>query len=154
LLAQERFRVYVPDGMQQARQQRGLNQVEPAERMGISQGRGSRLESVHHDRRLASLVAHLHAVGAALFMAVKVGDRLIQLGALRVRTSFRRRLASGCWPPPRLSARGRAPWFDRARESPVGVESTSVRHRPGLTNATTTPSTGLLLGVGWLLGVP
>ena len=79
LLAQERLRVRVTDGMQQARQLRGLTQVELAERMGISQGRVSRLESVHHDRRLDSLAAHLHAVGAELLMAFKVGDQLIQV---------------------------------------------------------------------------
>ena len=79
LLAQERLRVRVTDGMQQARQLRGLTQVELAERMGISQGRVSRLESVHYDRRLDSLVAHLHAVGAELLMAFKVGDQLIQV---------------------------------------------------------------------------
>jgi len=79
LLAQERLRVRVTDGMQQARQLRGLTQVELAERMGISQGRVSRLESVHHDRRLDSLAAYLHAVGAELLMAFKVGDQLIQV---------------------------------------------------------------------------
>ncbi len=79
LLAQERLRVRVTDGMQQARQLGGLTQVELAERMGISQGRVSRLESVHYDRRLDSLVAHLHAVGAELLMAFKVGDQLIQV---------------------------------------------------------------------------
>ena len=79
LLAQERLRVRVTDGMQQARQLRGLTQVELAERMGISQGRVSRLESVHYDRRLDSLAAHLHAVGAELLMAFKVGDQLIQV---------------------------------------------------------------------------
>jgi DNA-binding XRE family transcriptional regulator len=79
LLAQERLRVRVTDGMQQARQARGLTQVELAERMGISQGRVSRLESVHYDRRLDSLAAYLHAVGAELLMAFKVGDQLIQV---------------------------------------------------------------------------
>ncbi len=79
LLAQERFRVGVTDGMQQARQLRGLTQDELAERMGITQGRVSRLESVHYDRRLDSLVAYLHAVGAELLMAFKVGDQLIHV---------------------------------------------------------------------------
>ena len=36
-------------------------------------------ESVHYDRRLDSLAAHLHAVGAVLLMAFKVGYRLIQV---------------------------------------------------------------------------
>ncbi len=71
--------VRVTDGMQQARQLRGLTQVELAELMGISQGRVSRLESVHHDRRLDSLAACLHAVGADLLVALKVGDQLIQV---------------------------------------------------------------------------
>jgi predicted XRE-type DNA-binding protein len=79
LLAQERLRVRVTDGMQQARQLRGFTQAELAERMGISQGRVSRLESVHYDRRLDSLAAYLHAVGAELLMAIKVGDQLIQV---------------------------------------------------------------------------
>jgi DNA-binding XRE family transcriptional regulator len=79
LLAQERLRVRVTDGMQRARQLRGLTQAELAERMGISQGRVSRLESVHYDRRLDSVAAHLHAVGAELLMAIKVGDQLIQV---------------------------------------------------------------------------
>ena len=79
LLAQERLRVRVTDGMRRARQVRGLSQADLAERMGISQGRVSRLESVHHDRRLDSLAAHLHAVGAELLMAFKVGDQLIQV---------------------------------------------------------------------------
>jgi len=65
--------------MQQARQLRGFTQSELAERMGISQGRVSRLESVHYDRRLDSLAAYLHAVGAELLMAIKVGDQLIQV---------------------------------------------------------------------------
>ena len=71
--------VRVTDGMQQARQLRGRTQVELAELMGISQGRVSRLESVHHDRRLDSLAACLHAVGADLLVALKVGDQLIQV---------------------------------------------------------------------------
>jgi DNA-binding XRE family transcriptional regulator len=79
LLAQERLRVRLTDGMQRARQLRGLTQAELAERMGISQGRVSRLESVHYDRRLDSVAAHLHAVGAELLMAIKVGDQLIQV---------------------------------------------------------------------------
>jgi transcriptional regulator with XRE-family HTH domain len=79
LLAQEEVRVRVTDGMRQVRQLRGLNQVDLAERMGISQGRVSRLESVHQDRRLDSLVAHLHAVGAELLMAFKVGDQVVQV---------------------------------------------------------------------------
>jgi predicted XRE-type DNA-binding protein len=79
LLAQERLRVRVTNGMLQARQARGLTQVELAESMGISQGRVSRLESVHYDRRLDSLAAYLHAVGADLLMAFKVGDQLIQV---------------------------------------------------------------------------
>ncbi len=79
LLAQERVRVRVTDGMRRARQLGGLTQVELAERMGITQGRVSRLESVHHDRRLDSLVAHLHALGADLLVAFKVGDQLIQV---------------------------------------------------------------------------
>ena len=54
LLAQERLRVRVTDGMQQARQVRELTQVWLAERRGISQGRVSRLESVHYDRRIDS----------------------------------------------------------------------------------------------------
>jgi predicted XRE-type DNA-binding protein len=79
LLAQERLRVRVTDGMQRARQLRGLTQVDLAKRMGITQGRVSRLESVHYDRRLDSVVAHLHAVGAELLMAIRVGDQLIQV---------------------------------------------------------------------------
>ena len=79
LLAEERLRVRVTDGMQQARQLRGFTQAELAERMGISQGRVSRLESVHYDRRLDSLAAYLHAVGAELIMAIKVGDQLIEV---------------------------------------------------------------------------
>jgi hypothetical protein len=42
LLAQERLRVRVTDGMRRARQLRGLSQADLAERMGISQGRVSR----------------------------------------------------------------------------------------------------------------
>ncbi len=69
----------VTDGMRQARQLRGLKQADLAKLMGISQGRVSRLESVNQDRRLDSLVAHLHAVGAELLMAFKVGERVIQV---------------------------------------------------------------------------
>ena len=79
LLAQERLRVRVTDAMQQARQHRGLTQTELAERMGITQGRVSRLESAHYDIRLDSLVAYLHAVGAELVVALKVGDTLIEV---------------------------------------------------------------------------
>jgi len=81
LLAQERLRVRLTDGMQQARQVRGLTQVELAERMGITQGRVSRLESAHYDRRLDSLVAYAHAVGAELIMAFKVGDQFIHVAS-------------------------------------------------------------------------
>jgi transcriptional regulator with XRE-family HTH domain len=79
LLAQEQVRVRVTDGMRLARQLRGLNQAELAKLMGISQGRVSRIESVHQDRRLDSLVAHLHAMNAELLMAFKVGEQLIQV---------------------------------------------------------------------------
>ena len=79
LLAQEEVRVRVTDGMRQARQLCGLNQADLAERMGISQGRVSHLESVHQDRRLDALVAHLHAVGAELLMAFTVGDQVVQV---------------------------------------------------------------------------
>lgn len=78
-LAQERLRVRVTDAMQQARQLQGLTQAGLAERMGITQGRVSRLESAHYDRRLDSLVAYLHAAGAELVMAFKAGDTLIQV---------------------------------------------------------------------------
>lgn len=79
LLAQERLRVRVRDAMQQARQRTGLTQSELAERMGITQGRVSRLESAHYDIRLDSLVAYLQAVGAELVMALKVEDTLIEV---------------------------------------------------------------------------
>ncbi len=79
LLAQEEVRVRVTDGMRRARQLRDLNQADLANLMGISQGRVSRLESVHQDRRLDSLVAHLHAMGAELLMAFKVGEHVIQV---------------------------------------------------------------------------
>ena len=67
----------VTDGMRRARQLRGLNLADLAERMGISQGRVSCLDSVHQDRRLDSLVAHLHSMGAEPVMAIKVGENLI-----------------------------------------------------------------------------
>lgn len=78
-LAQERLRVQVTDAMRQARQLKGLTQVDLASRMGISQGRVSRLESVDYDRRLDSVVAHLKAVGADLLVALRVDDTLIQV---------------------------------------------------------------------------
>jgi transcriptional regulator with XRE-family HTH domain len=79
LLAQEEVRVRVTDGMRQARQLLDLSQADLAKLMGISQGRVSRLESVNQDRRLDSLVAHLHAMGAELLMAFKVGEQVIQV---------------------------------------------------------------------------
>jgi len=79
LLAQERLRVRLTDGMRQARQLAGLTQADLAARMGISQGRVSRLESVDSDRRLDSVVAHLHAVGADLVVALAFGETIIQV---------------------------------------------------------------------------
>ncbi len=79
LLAQERLRVQLTDGMRQVRQLAGLTQADLAARMGISQGRVSRLESVDSDRRLDSVVAHLHAVGAELLVALEFEDTIIQV---------------------------------------------------------------------------
>lgn len=79
LLVQERLRVRLTDGMRQARQLAGLTQADLAARMGISQGRVSRLESVDSDRRFDSVVAHLHAVGADLVVALAFGDTVIQV---------------------------------------------------------------------------
>ena len=79
LVSQERLRVRLTDGMRQVRQLAGLTQADLAARMGISQGRVSRLESVDSDRRLDSVVAHLHAVGADLIVVLKLGDAVIQV---------------------------------------------------------------------------
>ena len=79
LLSQERLRVRLTDGMRQVRQLAGLTQADLAARMGISQGRVSRLESVDSDRRLDGVAAHLHAVGADLIVALKLGDAVIQV---------------------------------------------------------------------------
>src|SRR5680860_298088 len=79
LLSQERLRVLLTDAMRQARQLKGLTQADLADRMGISQGRVSRLESVDYDRRLDTVVAHLKAVGADMLLALKVDDTIIQV---------------------------------------------------------------------------
>lgn len=77
LYAQERVRLFLTTAMREARLLKGLTQTDLAERMGISQGRVSRLESCDNDRRLDSVVAHLKAVGAELMIAIKVGDAVI-----------------------------------------------------------------------------
>ena len=79
LLDHEPLRVCVTDAMQQARQRCGLMQTELSERMRITRGRVSRLESAHYGIRLGSLVAYLHAVGARLVVALKGGDTLIEV---------------------------------------------------------------------------
>lgn len=79
LYAQERVRLFLTEAMRWARHLKGLTQTDLAERMGISQGRVSRLESCDNDRRLDSVVAHLKAVGAELMIAIKVEDTLIQV---------------------------------------------------------------------------
>lgn len=79
LYALERARLHLTGAMRWARHLKGLTQVDLAGRMGISQGRVSRIESSHNDRRLDSVVAHLQAVGAELMIAIKVDDTVLQV---------------------------------------------------------------------------
>lgn len=81
LVAQERLRVWITDGLRRLRQIRGLSQSDLAERLGITQARVSRLESVDFDRRVDSLAAYLHAAEAEIVLAFKVGDELIPVQA-------------------------------------------------------------------------
>lgn len=76
LLAQERLRVRLTDGLRSVRTARGLSQADVADRLGITQGRVSRLESADFDRRLDSIAAYMHAVGAKVVLAFEVDGRL------------------------------------------------------------------------------
>lgn len=77
--AQERVRSGLAIAFCQLRSALGLSQQDMADRLGISQGRISRLESVHYDRRMDSVAAYLHAAGAELLMAVRVGEEVIEV---------------------------------------------------------------------------
>lgn len=79
ILAQERVRVWLADVLCMTRQALGLTQQDMADRLGISQGRISRLESSHYDRRVDSVAGYLHAAGAELLMAVRVGDQVFEV---------------------------------------------------------------------------
>lgn len=79
MLAQERVRVWLADVLCMTRQALGLTQQDMADRLGISQGRISRLESCHYDRRMDSVAGYLHAAGAELLMAVRVGDQVFEV---------------------------------------------------------------------------
>jgi len=78
-LAQERLRVRLTDGLRQARFQLGLSQRDMAQRLGTSQARVSHIESAGRDRRLDTLVAYTEALGADLLLALRVGDRIIEV---------------------------------------------------------------------------
>jgi len=77
LLEQERLRVRITDGFRRLRAIKGLSQADIARRLGISQGRVSRLESADLDRRLDSVAAYLHAVGARTVLAFEVDGEII-----------------------------------------------------------------------------
>ncbi len=79
MLAQEHMRVCLTDSFRIVRHELGLSQADMAQRLGISQGRVSRLESVEMDRRMDSVVAYLHAAEAELLMAFRVGDQVIKV---------------------------------------------------------------------------
>jgi transcriptional regulator with XRE-family HTH domain len=78
-LAQERLRVRLTDGLRQARFALGLSQRDLAQRLGTSQARVSHIESAGRDRRLDTLVAYTEALGADLLLALRVGDRIIEV---------------------------------------------------------------------------
>ncbi len=78
-MAQERLRVRLTDAFRQARFEQGLSQRDMARRLGMSQARVSHIESADRDRRLDTLVAYTEALGADLFLALRVGDRLIEV---------------------------------------------------------------------------
>jgi transcriptional regulator with XRE-family HTH domain len=78
-LAQERLRVRLTDGLRQARFELGLSQRDMAQRLGTSQARVSHIESAGRDRRLDTLVAYTEALGADLLLALRVGDRIIEV---------------------------------------------------------------------------
>jgi len=78
-LAQERLRVRLTDALRQARFELGLSQRDMAQRLGTSQARVSHIESAGRDRRLDTLVAYTEALGADLLLALRVGDRTIEV---------------------------------------------------------------------------
>ena len=78
-LAQERLRVRLTDALRQARVDLGLSQRDMAQRLGTSQARVSHIESADRDRRLDTLVAYTEALGADLLLALRVGDRVIDV---------------------------------------------------------------------------
>lgn len=78
-LAQERLRVRLTDALRQARFELGLSQRDMARRLGTSQARVSHIESADRDRRLDTLVAYTEALGADLLLALRVGERVIDV---------------------------------------------------------------------------
>lgn len=81
LLEQERLRVRMTDGLRSVRAHRGMSQGDVAKRLGITQGRVSRLESADFDRRLDSVASYLHAVDASLVLAFVADGQLIPVMA-------------------------------------------------------------------------
>ena len=78
-LSQERLRVRLTDALRQARSELGLSQRDMAKRLGTSQARISHIESAGRDRRLDTVLGYTEALGVDLLLALRVGDRLIQV---------------------------------------------------------------------------
>lgn len=57
--------------MRHVRKEEGLTQVDVAERLDLSQGWVSRLESANYDHQVESIVAYLDALGADLELPIR-----------------------------------------------------------------------------------
>ncbi|MEH2142456.1 helix-turn-helix domain-containing protein [Nostoc sp.] len=74
----EYLRLYLTDTMREIRNKAGLTQAQLAEKLGVQQAAVSKLESALKEHELESVLHYLHALGADLLVAVKLGDELYQ----------------------------------------------------------------------------
>lgn len=74
----EYLRLYLTDAMREIRNKAGLTQAQLAEKLGVQLAAVSKLESALKEHELESVLHYLHALGADLLVAVKLGDELYQ----------------------------------------------------------------------------
>ncbi|MBG1264103.1 helix-turn-helix domain-containing protein [Nostoc commune] len=74
----EYLRLYLTDAMREIRNKAGLTQAQLAQKLGVKQAAVSKLESALKEHELESVLHYLHALGADLLVAVKLGDELYQ----------------------------------------------------------------------------
>ncbi|WP_013322135.1 helix-turn-helix domain-containing protein [Gloeothece verrucosa] len=76
---QELFRIALTQGMRNLRKRVGMTQKELAQKLGVTQGWVSKLESANNDHTFASVLAYLDGLAADFEAAILLNDQKFQV---------------------------------------------------------------------------